>query len=365
LALIRDDFHAVSIAIVGNAGGLNVGESLRRAALSAGHSVLFFDAFRARVGPRFLRSLSWHFAHRRPLRLKRFSAEIVDACAQTRPDVLIATGAAPLTTSALNTLRTMGIVCMNYSTDDPWRPVHRWSPVPRSHWHLRALPAFDLVFTPRRANIDDLRRVGCPDVRYLPFGYDDALSVPFEEPNDAPAYDVLFVGGADNDRVEFMKAFMRAGPPVALCGGYWDRYPATQQYARGQKGFEEVRGLTAAAKVNLCLVRRANRDGHVMRSFEIAAIGGCMLVEDTEDHRALFGSDGEAVVFFGTPDEAAKRAHALIADSAERARLSASVRTRITGGAHTYQDRLRSMLDAAAAHHRLTNNNLTSKIAAR
>jgi spore maturation protein CgeB len=150
-----------------------------------------------------------------------------------------------------------------------------------------------------------------------------------------------------------MEAFMRTGPPVALCGGYWECYAATRPYALGIKGVEELRGLTAAAKVNLCLVRRANRDGHVMRSFEIAAIGGCMLVEDTDDHRILFGSDREAVVFFKTADEAAERAQALIADAAERARLSASVRTRIKGGAHTYQDRLRLMLDMATAH-RLT-----------
>jgi spore maturation protein CgeB len=261
----------------------------------------------------------------------------------------------------------MGTICMNYSTDDPWNQVHPWSPFPRSHWHVRALPAFDLVFTPRRANIDDFRGVGCSEVHYLPFGYDEVLTTPLRYFNDTQTYDVLFVGGADGDRVEFIKAFMGVGPPIALCGGYWERYRATRPYALGHKEFEEVHRLTAAAKVNLCLVRRANRDGHVMRSFEIGAIGGCMLVEETEDHRALFGSDGDAVIFFRTPEEAATRAQALIADSAERARLSASVRMLITGGGHTYQHRLRSMLDIVAARHRLTNNNnsTSQNIAAR
>ena len=53
-----------------------------------------------------------------------------------------------------------------------------------------------------------------------------------------------------------------------------------------------------AAKVNLCLVRRAKRDGHVMRSFEIAAVGGCMLAQDTDEHREIFGPEGEAVRLF-------------------------------------------------------------------
>jgi spore maturation protein CgeB len=335
-------FDGLSIAIVGNAGGLNVGESLRRAALAARHEVQFFDSSRATAGPRLQRSLCWHFAGRRPLRLKQVSDEIVNACSQTRPDIMIATGAAPLTKSALHALRALGIHCINFSTDDPWNPAQR------SHWHLRALRAFDLIFTPRHANIDDFRQMGCPDVRYLPFAYDDCISAPPEESGKAPACDVLFVGGADKERAEFMKAFMRAGLPIVLCGAYWERYPVTRSHTRGHKGYEELRQLTGAAKVNLCLVRRANRDGHVMRSFEIAEIGGCMLVEDTEDHRAIFGSDGEAVLFFRTPEEAAKRARFLISDSSERARLATSVRARITGAPHTYRDRLSSMLDAAA-----------------
>jgi spore maturation protein CgeB len=237
---------------------------------------------------------------------------------------------------------------MNYSTDDPWNPGMR------SLWHTHALPAFNLIFTPRRANLKDFCRIGCPDVRYLPFGYDPALCAPLEGSTNTPTCNVLFVGGADSDRVDFMKDFLRTGLPIALYGRYWERYPATKPFARGMEGWEALRRLTAAAKVNLCLVRRANRDGHVMRTFEIAAIGGCMLVEDTEDHRALFGADGEAVVFFRTPDEAAKRAHLLIANPAERARLSASVHTRIVGGRHTYGDRLKSMLDATTQD-RLSN----------
>ena len=93
-----------------------------------------------------------------------------------------------------------------------------------------------------------------------------------------------------------MTEFMRHGPSVAVAGGYWERYPAFRAHALGIKPPEIIRALTAAAKVNLCLVRRANRDGHVMRSFEIAAIGGCMLAEDTDEHRDIFGGEGESVV---------------------------------------------------------------------
>jgi spore maturation protein CgeB len=115
----------------------------------------------------------------------------------------------------------------------------------------------------------------------------------------------------------------------------------------GIKPPEVVRGLTAAAKVNLCLVRHANRDGHVMRSFEIAAVGGCMLAEDTVEHREIFGPEGEAVVYFRNAREAAERTRALLCNISERKRLAAGLLRRIADGAHTYTDRLATMLDVA------------------
>jgi spore maturation protein CgeB len=334
------------LAIVGNTGGTNVGESLRRAAIASGRDVIFFHAYEAGRGFRALRSLSWRFAGRRPLRLNRFSADVVAACGKAQPDMLIATGAAPLTAPALRALRGMGIICVNYSTDDPWNPAMR------ACWHLRALPEYDLVFTTRRSNIADFKRSGCADIRYLPFGYDEWLFRPPERPLEGPVHDVLFVGGADRDRVAFMTEFMRSGPPVALVGGYWERFRAARPYALGHQQPEIVAALTAAAKINLCLVRRANRDGHVMRSFEIAAIGGCMLAEDTQEHREIFGGDGGCVAYFRTPAEAAKRARTLLADAEERKRLACAVRARVVDGAHTYRDRIEMMLRTAACLHR-------------
>ena len=330
------------LALLGAAGGTHIGGSLARSAGKLGIRSIWFDANKAFDGSRMLRSLSWHFADRRPIRLNRFSKHIVKSCARAKPEVVIATGMAPLTESALHQLRRRGVVCVNYSTDDPWNPALR------SRWHLRALPAYDLVFTPRRSNLDDFRRLGCPNVHYLPFGYDESLFTPLECSDSTPVHEILFVGGADPDRAAFVSEFMRYGPPVAVAGGYWERYPALRPFALGSRSPEVIRALTAAAKVNLCLVRRANRDGHVMRSFEIAAAGGCMLAEDTEEHREFFGPDGDAVVYFRNPQEAAQRAHTLLSDSSERERLTSCLHHRIVDGAHTYTHRLATMFKVAS-----------------
>jgi spore maturation protein CgeB len=330
------------LAIVGFFGGTHVGGSLWRAAMQLGIDTRKFDVSDAERGTRILRAALWHFCDRRSPGMRRFAESVVAGCRCSEPEILIATGAAPLTRSALRRLRALGIVCVNYSTDDPWNPVLRAS------WHLRALPEYNLVFTTRRANSANFADIGCGEVHYLPFGYDEWLFGPHTESFDRPAPEVLFVGGADRDRAAFMSEFLRTGPRVTLVGGYWERFPATRPYTLGRRAPEDLRRLTAAARVNLCLVRRANRDGHVMRSFEIAAVGGCMLAEDTTEHREFFGPDGEAVLYFRTAREAAERACALLAHPAERARLSDSVRGRISRGRHTYRDRMLSILDVAA-----------------
>ena len=330
----------LQIAIVGRVGFTHIGESLSHAATMSGHKVTFFDADgRGGRALALQRALAWRIG-RRPVSLDRFATRVADACARHPPDLMITTGAGALTADALQAIRRAGVPLANYSTDDPWNPALK------AGWHLRALPHYDVVFTPRQANMEDFRRLGCGDVRYLPFGYDERHARP-PEAAAADAAEVLFVGGADRDRVGFVEAFVGQRMPISLVGGYWDRFASVRRYASGVKTPDDLRSLTAAAKLNLCLVRRANRDGHVMRSLEIGAIGGCMLAEDTAEHRELLGPDGEAVVYFTSPADAADKAATLIAAQAERRRMAAALRTRILNGGHSYGDRLQAMLSAA------------------
>lgn len=332
------------IAIVGGAGGTNIGDSLRRAVLVSGRRSLFFDVQDAEGGLPLLRAVAWRFNDRKPLRIRRFCARLVEQCAAHRPRVLISTGRAPIIASTLESLRALGIRCVNYSTDDPWNPTSH------ARWFLRALPHYDRVFSPRRSNLDDLRRLGCRAVNYLPFGYDEGLCRPLLEKQAASeAPDVLLVGGADPDRVAFVEAMLTQGVSVTLVGDYWERFKVTRPYARGHLDPAQVRALTQSSKLNLVLVRRLNRDGHVMRSFEIAANGGVMLAEDTAEHREIFGPDGECVRYFRSAEEAAVGAKALIADPLERYRLSSAIRVRVLAGRHSYASRLQTMIERTFA----------------
>jgi hypothetical protein len=260
---------------------------------------------------------------------------------------VLSTGIAPLDAAALQALGRLGLKRLNYLTDDPWNPQHR------APWFLQSLRHYDHVFTPRRANIADLDSWRGAGVSYLPFAYAPESHFP-----DPPATaderqrfraDLVFAGGADDDRVRAITPFIEAGLDVALYGGYWDRYVATRRHARGVLNAAELRKAIGGAELSLCLVRRANRDGHAMRTFEVAAMGGCMLVEDTQEHRQIFGIDGDAVVYFRTSEDAVTSARALLDDSVRRRALSERVRELVLHGGHSYTARLHEMTSFCAA----------------
>ena len=331
---------ATRLLIVGFNQTGHMGSYLGHAAkqLSIDYSIV--DAANAEARSRIGRSFYWHLRDKRPARLRRFGAQVLDSCVSTQRDVVLTTGHAPLDRWHIDRLRSLGIKVINYSTDDPWNLAQR------AQWFLSALPAYDAVFTPRHANFDQFRRYGVRDVYYLPFAHDPEIHRPW--PKDAPASapsDVIFVGGCDVDRLPLISALIDQGLQVALFGGYWDGHSKTRAFWRGIADQNAIRSASATARICLCLVRHANRDGHTMRSFEAAAIGGCILAEDTADHRELFGPNDHAVRYFKNIPEMVQQAKWLIADPDARQRLSFQLRETFERRKHTYANRLTTMLE--------------------
>jgi spore maturation protein CgeB len=183
-------------------------------------------------------------------------------------------------------------------------------------------------------------------VTYLPFGYDERYFFRDDSAShtDELSSDAIFVGAGDADRVPWINAMFAAGIDVALYGSFWDRFPETRGRSRGQVDPDTLRRATRAARTAVCLVRRANRDGHVMRSFEIPAIGTCMVAEDTDEHRSIFGPEGRSVLYFDSPEIMVERVRTLLDNSMERERLASAAHSLIVNGKHTYTDRLHSMI---------------------
>jgi spore maturation protein CgeB len=337
---------APRLLLVADPGLTQMGGHLQQAAEALGLEVALCDSRRAFDGSTLARKAAWWLRGHRPVALGRFSGEVLAAVRRTRPDIVLTSGLAPIDAQTVGAIRAAGVRCLNFLTDDPWNPAHR------APWFMRAVRQYDVVFTPRRANLDQLRELGVRRVEHLAFGYNPNVHH-VEEPQAAEERrrleaDVLLAGGADADRVDAVAPLIRAGFDVALYGGYWNRFGATRAQARGMLDAAGLRRATAAARVCLGLVRRANRDGHAMRTFEVPAMQGCFLVEPTVDHRALFGEDGDAVLYFATPAELVEKTAWLLAHPDERRRLARRACEIVTSGPHQYRNRLADMVACAA-----------------
>jgi spore maturation protein CgeB len=326
----------MKLLILGNNQAGHVGRFFVEAADKSGHEVRLMDVGAAMDGPVWPRRLLWRLAHR-PLRLRSFSRRVVDLVQEWQPEVVLTTGQCPVNAQSLAMIRVCGAKLVNYSTDDPWSPVHR------AAWFLKALPHYDHVFSTRRANIKDFFHSGCQGVSWLPFAYEPTIHYP--EPDASPEWesDVAFVGGADQDRVPVISKLVRAGHRVSLWGGYWERFSQTKCFSRGMADSHTLRKVVSNTRCALTLVRRANRDGHSMRTYEVAAMGGPALAEDTREHREILGHEGDSALYFSSDDELIEKCRWLVEHPKDGAELGTRLAQRIRAGKNTYLDRLQQM----------------------
>ena len=318
----------------------HVGRFLLEGGQACGYNVSIANVFNAYKGNFIARNILWKL-DRRPVSLKTFSLEIEKRVIDVKPDLIITTGVSPIQVETLKKLHMMGIRLVNYSTDDPWNPSHRAS------WFLHGLSYYHVIFTTRRVNIDEFKQAGCDDVQWLPFGYDPTIHYFENEASNMRYSDLAFVGGADGDRVPMIAQLIEEGVDVSLWGGYWHRYGVTRLATHGVANSATMRRVISGTRCALTLVRRANRDGHAMRTFEVAAIGAPMLVEDTIEHREMFGSDGKRVRYFSSNQAMLEGVRWFIDHPEQGREMADAVRKHIRMGSHTYGDRFKSMVASA------------------
>ncbi len=338
------------LVLIGINQPTHVGRHLFRAACSLGWDVEVRDIGPAYDVPRWVRRVFWHLLGKRPPKLRAYSRSVLQHCLSFRPDLVLGTGIVPVAAPELLCLRQTGIPVANFLVDDPWNRAHR------APWFMQALPNYAHVFTPRHANEADLRALRGPTVSWLPFAYAPEDHHPpqavSEEDRRRWGHLVAFIGGADRDRVAAVRALIQAGVPVGLWGGYWKEHPDLAPHAHGHADEEQCRRIVASAGANLCLVRRANRDGHSMRSYELPAMGGCLVVEDTEDHRRLFGTPGAAVfIRLDSPDWPLKVRELLQVPEDVRAGMRLSTTRAVAHAANTYASRLVAMQEKIVHEH--------------
>lgn len=331
----------MKIILVANGLGHCMGSHLMEAALALGWEVKMFDLRDAWSSSRWWNRFNYYLLNKLPQYLKKFSNRIVADCKTDPPDFLLSTGVAPVSADALRQLRALAVPTVNLLTDDPWNPRNG----ARFFWE--SLREYDLIANPRRANIPDLISHGCRRVEYLPFAYNP--KVHFIE-KDASAgevqhyeCDVAIIGAADDERLPIAHRLADEGFDLVLYGGFWDRDKRLAKYARGEVYGRELRLAVQLARCQVGMVRRANRDGHAMRSLEFPAMGACMLAEDTQEHRELYGDALDSSLYWSDLEGIIKAVRGCNNNATVNELSRKALTHRISGGGHIYEDRLLSI----------------------
>lgn len=230
---------------------------------------------------------------------------------------------------------------ISYSPDDMLNPRNQ------SRQYVECIPFFDLHGTTKSYNVEELKELGAKEVRFVHNAFDPSTHRPVELTTDELeryAADISFVGHFEAERWKYLKALAQAGLHVVVRGPGWPQSPGGSLRVES-KWFvaEEYSKIVAASKINLCFLRRENRDLQTQRSVEIPACGGFLLAERTDEHLALFEEGSEAVFFEGFDELLTKCKHYLSDDSA-RAVIAQSGYERVKRTDYSYQAQLERII---------------------
>lgn len=283
-----------------------------------------------------------------PFDAQNENSALFEAVTETRPSFVWIEKGLTLRRKTLARCREAapGIRFISFSADDMMNPLNQ------SHWWRQALPDYDVHVTTKTHNIAELQEAGARQVVFMPKSFGPETHRPIKL-SDAERKtwggDVAFVGSYESERATSIRHLAANGIPVRVWGNGWDTLAGTepnlQIEGRAVYGDDYARVLCATA-INLCFLRKMNRDQQTARSVEIPACGAFMLAERTDEHRGLFAEDLEAS-YFADDRELLDKVRHYLGNPTERAKVSAAGRQRCLDSEYSHAARLRAVIAEA------------------
>lgn len=218
-----------------------------------------------------------------------------------------------------------------------------------SRHFLRHLPEYDIYFTTKSYNVTELRKLGCRRVEFVGNAYDKHYHRPIqlsEKEKNSLGGTVGFIGTFEQQRGESLRLLTSKGIVVRIWGNCWEKckwqHPNCIFEYQALIGNNYARAI-CSFDINLCFLRKLNRDLQTTRSVEIPACGAFMLAERTNEHLELF-KEGKEAEFFSSDEELIKKIRYYINHPEKRKRIAEAGRQRCLASGYSYHDRLQEML---------------------
>lgn len=270
-----------------------------------------------------------------------FQRKLIEEIKAKKPRLVIVTGILPMTNSVIDIIHYYGGYLVNYLTDDPWNSIHR------RRSFLSNLNKYNHIFTTKKQIIGELGQAGVSSISWLPFAYDPVLHHKPIKPCLEEAADIHFIGTGAKERLDWLTPLSNITTlSKRVYGNNWENI--------NPKGWEKRLAVTGEqycnaihdCKIVLGLLRRANRDDSTDRSYEIGAIGGCGIYEDTEEHRKLLNGYPD-IGFFKTPSELQRKVKMIVANKELQQQLKSLGRAAVMKEENTYKARLKTIIEVS------------------
>ena len=232
---------------------------------------------------------------------------------------------------------------VGYSPDD-MATRHNQSPQ-----FLRGLGHYDVYITTKSYGVAELKALGCRHVLFCGNAYDPHCHRPVqltEEERKLLGGAVGFIGTFESQRADSMARLARAGIQIRIWGTGWERCRIRHPnliVEHKPLWDEEYTKAICAFDINLCFLRKINRDLQTTRSIEIPACGGFMLAERTNEHKALF-EEGIDAEYFGSDEELIEKTRYYLTREDQRKRIAKSGRERCLRDGYSNKERLADIL---------------------
>lgn len=235
---------------------------------------------------------------------------------------------------------------IGYSLDDMYARHNQ------SRQFLDTLSQYDVFFTTKSYGVGELQSLGCKDVQFIGNAYDHhthRLLPMADDDRLALGGKVGFIGAWEAERARSMYHLAQAGIEVRVWGEGWNR--CRQKHANLRLEYRPIwaadyaRGINSF-DINLCFLRKLNRDLQTTRSIEIPACGGFMLAERTTEHEELF-VEGVEAEFFSSDEELLRKTKYYLDNPSKRAQIASAGRARCLKSGYSYVDRMKQILSYA------------------
>jgi hypothetical protein len=241
---------------------------------------------------------------------------------------------------------------VNYSPDDMSNPQH----LQKRYW--AGLARYDLVVTTKSYSVPELTALGARAVMAVDNAFCPSVHRPVtltDRERQELGGPVGFIGFPEREREKSVQFLASHGVQVRVWGP-WRRQQTPHLIIEGRPLWEnDYARAIAAFDINLCFLRKVNRDRQTTRSIEIPACGGFLLAERTDEHLRLF-AEGKEAEFFGSDQELLAKTRYYLDHPQERARIAAEGRNRCLRDGYSNAHRLAQVLERVASIQRRENS---------